>query len=270
MCPITNHLKQYCYLLDSISILELNKTDNQIQSVISKESEQYLGVKVYKNSKSVLYYITNVTELEGICLELSHRRNIESRTHIVLEFSKLIAKQYKKVNFLEAFNRFQLKGCNEFKKYGFVTATQDFNLYTNKIVYRQSHQKRRVLLFAVINIPAFYSWFFDTQKHISFLEQGVVVIYLLYNKTTHLIKICESTIQRFNKCQILNTNNNCDMIASWKAPLNEEKKLTYMLKDREQNDYWYRLTFDDLQILKNRINTYNFPKHSYQKYRQAI
>lgn len=77
-----------------------------------------------------------------------------------------------------------------------------------------------------------------------------------------MIKICESIPSRFNKKHILELNPDCDIITYWKAPPYEESKLTHIFKNKEQTDFWYRFSFEDIQLIKTRINLYNRSKES--------
>ncbi len=271
MSIIYNYLKQHCYPLSGTAIMELNKKGTTILNpFLTEEKTAYYGIEIYKYNKYRLFYVNKENQLSCLCLDLSSRQSVEKRTTLTLEFCKIIAKYYKQVNFLEAFNSFQLRCCLEFRKYGFVTTTEDFNSYSLNLTYRQSYQKKKTLVFPTIDILTFYRWYFDINESLSINTTYTSVVYLLFCCKTQLIKICESTASRFNKNQILELNPNCDIIAYWKAPSYEEEKLTHIFSNKEQANSWYHFSFDDLQLIKDRINSYTFHKESIQRYKWAM
>lgn len=267
MSTLYNYLKKHCYALSATAILELYKTEDTFQKpLFVEQTKEYCGIKIFKQYKYNLLYIDNKNQLSGLCLELSTRQSIETRTFLVLEFCKVIAKQYRQVNFLEAFNSFQLKSCLEFEKYGYNTFTESFDSFS----FKKTYKRKKTLIFPTIDILNFYKWYFDFNKSIPIDTSYTSVLYLLYCYKTHLIKICESTISRFNKSQILELNPNCGTIAYWKAPSYEESKLTHIFKNKEHTNFWYHFSFDDLQLIKDRINSYIINKESIQSYKWAI
>ncbi|MFC4636087.1 hypothetical protein ACFO3O_19415 [Dokdonia ponticola] len=60
------------------------------------------------------------------------------------------------------------------------------------------------------------------------------------------------------------------IVAYWDAPFGEEEILTKLFKNRIVHNHWCRFSFDDLIIIKRRINTYSIFENSVQKYKQAM
>lgn len=271
MFSIQKYFKTNCYKLNANIILELNEEGNgEIFSLISEKMRSHFVVKIYKHCKYSLYYINLNSKLNGLCFDLSIRKNVKDRTLLTLEFCKLISIRYETVNFLNAFNIFQKRLIDNYKKLGYPILEIKYDFFDVFPGFKKTYQDKKPLVFPVINLFAFYTWFFTIDnKNIENYTLNSV-FYLLYNHKTNLIQIRETSPMRYKMEEILRLNIDCDIITDWRAPNSEEKELEKLFSHRDTGGFWYHFTLNDLHIIKNRIQRYSNIKKSTYNYKKVI
>ncbi|MEP0264217.1 hypothetical protein [Dokdonia sp.] len=162
MIDIRSYFSMNCYNLSASSILQLNKhKDSSIQKVISGIEKNCFAVQVFKNGKYVISYIDNNKELNGLGFNLSLKIDVDTRTTFTIEFCKLVSDKYQSINFVDAFNTFQIQLRDSFDKIGYVTLDTQF-FKAEKL--EEPLRRKGVFLFPELDKLSIYRWFFDENE----------------------------------------------------------------------------------------------------------
>ena len=182
------------------------------------------------------------------------KTNVENRTTYTLEFCKLINYTCNQIHFIDAFNIFQAKLRDEFEGMGFVSINSTLDTLS---VYKKINTKlyeNNVCLFPELDKIALYEWIFREHKYSGNNDIQNATIQLKLDVDKNLTQINKTSHSSSNK---IFKNPNIKLIASWKAPLEEFKRLHYLFKDKLITNSWFNLNFKDLQFIQSRMEKYS-------------
>jgi len=251
---INEKFNNVCFTLSEEDILRLEEADNEgsINNVLANIYKECFGVRLWDETSVEMYYITKEQELLGdiICLKLDD----SDYSYLLLKFCNLLSVNYRDLDAIDSFNKFQNKLRSFLEKLGFSTVTTS---ELKKIAEQFTEQEASITSFApkgirkieLINKVDFFRDIFSENYNIS--DSGINnFVYLMVNTDTSLIKIGFSSYPRYRERTLHSKEPTIYLIACWEGDKKREKELHQKYKDKRIRGEWFRLNLIDLYELE--------------------
>jgi hypothetical protein len=249
------------FTLDEEVILKINDNNEVpgLNNVIVGMNNHCYGLMVLDNEVEFTYQIFYVTfnkQLEGHLLQLSI--NIPDRDGLVLYFAKYLAQLYVNLDVIDVFNTFQTQSRSFFEHCDFQTISRlDFHdpkkMLSNSMIIAKG--KRGIIPMKIIEKTEFYKGFFGNCEF-KFSDERVNYVYLMLNKRNNFIKIGRSINPLFREKTLQADEPEIELISFWKVPKRVEKSIQKVFLEKKQRGEWYDLNFNDLRIIKEKMNQF--------------
>lgn len=246
-----------CFTLSLEDIYALNSEDNgPINNVIKNLDNHCYGVKIFDDEIDLsihMFFIDNKVKLDGdiICLKLVD----QDYDRLLFLFCDLLAKKYN-IDTINAFNTFQKRLRSFLELRGFFTISNiELKPYSTSSNLMISNSKRGIFKLTFLEPKVFYREFFgdlDKQE----IESNADYVYLMINEDTSFIKIGASKNPKYREGTLHSKEPAVHLIAFWKTNRKLEKILHKEFENKRIRGEWFRLNFDDLEILKNLVYKY--------------
>jgi len=246
---------KYSHINES-TILEMNILLNSgdFNNVITGLEKQCFGLIELEGFKELhfqLFYIIRKEKLEGHIIELGI--NDDERDNLTFLFSKYLSQENSNLDLIDTFNTFQRQIRSFLEKYDYFTYNpSEFKGSKPTIISKG----KGILAVLEINKTEFYKDFFNN-RYLKEIQEDYEHIYLMLNSRNGLIKIGQSKIPKFREKTLQSDEPEIHLISLWKAPKIVEKELHTEFKDKRKRGEWFSLTFNDLDLIKQKMVQYD-------------
>ena len=212
----------------------------------------------YLKTMNIPFYIDHKYSLGGLEIELSLKLSFETRNKYTISFCQLINDRYPHADIVDTYNTFQSQLRSGFEKLGYFTIGNEISMLEgmNGIAIAPLSSKG-FLRFQTIEKIDIYRWLFDeNEKEVLVDDNKIKKIYLMLDSVNNLIKIGQSYYPKTREKTLQGVSPKWDLITTWIAPVEEEKKLHKKYKDKRIRGEWFNLGFSDLKEIKEYMNKY--------------
>jgi len=240
------------------NIIDLSKHDNGVFNVVRGLHKEAFGTIAWDQSKlNFDYFITYVTKvnnkLEGFILQL--QPNLKTRNELTTCFTSFICKRYKTEEPYSVFNTYQDQQRSLFERLDYWTYDDSLEQELkgrNRKLYFKEH--KGILYVPFAKTPS---------KEKSATERTTTktknnktkvtdehYVYLMHNKHNNYYKIGRSIKPEYREKTLQAQEPDIALIDKWIASAEVEKILHRKYKDKKIRGEWFKLTIDDIIMIR--------------------